>query len=238
MTTYDIAYLRGHGNGDKGAVGNNRTEFDICAKRVNKVVEYLRQGGLKVYTNCGDENNFEKNLLANVTLTKKFAITDHMNSSSDVNAKGVEMWVPCREKDCTLEKSITSSLAKYLTNRGVRKRIYDNGSWEYAVNGYATNSTDYYKEIRQSWSMGISHDILEMGFISNFYDVKAIEEYQNEIALTIANCILQYFGKNPIVEKKVVYRVVANSYYDKKLAEEDVEKLKKLGYQYTYIKED
>ena len=238
MPTYDIAYLRGHGNGDKGAVGNNRTEFDICAKRVNKVVEYLRQGGLKVYTNCGDENNFEMNLLANVTLTKKFAITDHMNSSSDTNAKGVEMWTPCREKDITLEKSITSSLAKYLTNRGVRKRIYDNGSWEYAVNGYSTNSTDYYKEIRQSWSMGISHDILEMGFISNFYDVKAIEEYQNEIALTIANCILQYFGKNPIVEKKVVYRVIANSYYDKKLAEQDAEKLKKLGYQYTYIKED
>ena len=161
-----------------------------------------------------------------------------MNSSSDVNAKGVELWVPCREKDITLEKSITSSLAKYLTNRGVRKRIYDNGSWEYAVNGYSTNSTDYYKEIRQSWGMGISHDILEMGFISNFYDVKAIEEYQNEIALIIANCILQYFGKNPIVEKKVVYRVIVNSYYDKKLAEQDAEKLKKLGYQYTYIKED
>ena len=142
MATYDIAYLRGHGNGDKGAVGNNRTEFDICAKRVNKVVEYLRQGGLKVYTNCGDENNFEKNLLANVTLTKKFAITDHMNSSSDVNAKGVEMWTPCREKDITLEKSITSSLAKYLTNRGVRKRLYDNGSWEYAVQGYGTNAID------------------------------------------------------------------------------------------------
>ena len=33
-------------------------------------------------------------------------------------------------------------------------------------------------------------------------------------------------------------RVIANSYYDKKLAEQDVEKLKKLGYQYTYIKED
>ena len=33
---YDIAYLRGHGNGDKGAIGNNRTEYDMCQDRVNR----------------------------------------------------------------------------------------------------------------------------------------------------------------------------------------------------------
>ena len=39
---YDIAYLRGHGNGDKGAIGNNRTEYDMCQHRVNRVVKYLQ----------------------------------------------------------------------------------------------------------------------------------------------------------------------------------------------------
>ena len=33
-----------------------------------------------------------------------------------------------------------------------------------------------------------------MGFISNFYDVKAIETYKDEIAKIIANDILEYFG--------------------------------------------
>lgn len=233
---YDIAYFRGHGNGDKGAVGNNRTEFDICQKRVNKVVEYLKKGGMSVLTNTSTQNNYEKNLLNGVKLKYNFAITDHMNASSSTDARGVEIWVPNAEKNFTLENNILNEISKYLKSRGIRKRDFNSGNWCYAEDN--TYSIDYYKEIRQSWNNGISHDIFEIGFITNFYDVQAVEKYNNEISLIIANCILEFFGYNKITEKKTIYRVVANSYYDKELAKKDVEKLKKMGYEYTYIKED
>ena len=194
---YDIAYLRGHGNGDKGAIGNNRTEYDMCQDRVNRVVKYLQAGGMKVFTNSPSQNNFETNILQGIDLKYKFAITDHMNSA-DASATGVEIWIPIKEKNFTLEEKILKDLSKYLASRGVRKRNYYSGNWSFATDSY--EGTDYYKEIRQSWNMGISHDIFEMGFISNFYDVKAIETYKDEIAKIIANDILVHFGFKKVKE--------------------------------------
>ena len=144
---YDIAYLRGHGNGDKGAIGNNRTEYDMCQDRVNRVVKYLQEGGMKVFTNSPSENNFETNILQGVDLKYKFAITDHMNSAS-ASATGIEIWLPIKEKNFTLEEKILKDLSKFLASRGVRKRNYYTGSWNFATDTY--EGTDYYKEIRKS----------------------------------------------------------------------------------------
>ena len=74
---YDIAYLRGHGNGDKGAIGNNRTEYDMCQDRVNRVVKYLQAGGMKVFTNSPSQNNFETNV-GEYTTAGSFSFSESM----------------------------------------------------------------------------------------------------------------------------------------------------------------
>lgn len=85
--------------------------------------------------------------------------------------------------------------------------------------------------------------LIEYGFYTNKDDLKILKNNRDEFVEATVKAICKYFGviyKTPVVEKptndktsgskeEVFYRVVTNSYLDRKLADKEVSQLKKLG---------
>lgn len=236
---YDIFIFRGHGNGDCGAVGNGYTEEQVAQLIVNLLVKKLRSKGVNVHTNSANQNNYQNCCLSSYKY--KFGYSIHLNSAS-ASASGIEAYVPLGEKYLKLEEDILKQVSSKLNipNRGVKSRNYDTEQISFRQNGSVSSGTDYYKEIRDAWSRGISLSILELGFI-NSNDVHKIIQYQEEITTIIANVILKELDKEPLInnasssntntgtQQGVKYQVVAGSFNSKENAQKQVQKLKEKG---------
>ncbi len=237
---YDIFIFRGHGNGDCGAVGNGYTEEQVAQLLVNLLVKKLRSRGVNVHTNAPNQNNYQSCCLSQYKY--KFGYSIHLNSASAL-AYGIEAYVPLNEKYLKLEEDILKQVSSKLgtPNRGVKSRNYNTEQISFRQNGVVSSGTDYYKEIRDAWSRGISLSILEVGFI-NSSDVHRIIQYQEEITTMMVNVILKELGKEPLIindttnskpnttnQQGVKYQVVAGSFNSKENAQKQVETLKAKG---------
>lgn len=242
MVGYNSFIFEGHGTSEKtgaydpGAVYGAVRENDLVDKIVTVAINYLKTTGLAIHR---DENNYTDNDLGGNSYTAKAGISVHINAGG---GSGTEIFVPSREKylkeDFKLIKNISEALG--ITNRGVKSRDYNTGRIYMRSDGVALSYTDYYKEIRDAWGLGISLAIVEVGFIDTS-DLQKIQANINNIGFFIA----QYIGKlckvdiNKLQESEVsndyYYRVVCGSFKDKSNAESRKKELESEGYSGVFI---
>ena len=191
---------------------------------------------IKIHRNTRQQNNYTSNLLVGNTYKGKFGITIHVNGGG---GNGTECLVPCGESYFKIENNILNKFSGFgFANRGIKSRSYNTDQFYKRQEGKKINDTDYYKEIRQAWSLGVSGTILELFFIDSKADIEKYNKYKNDMIYAIANVILEYYNK-PLLTKQVskpsqntspvTYRVITGSYKNKDNALKQVEKLKKLG---------
>lgn len=239
MATYDIALFKGHGTGrdgifDCGAAYNGITEFDTVSKIVDVALKHLKAAGLSVLTG---QQNYKDKLLAGHTIKNKCAYSVHINAGG---GKRSETFVPLNEKYFNTERGIQAELAKLgIPNGGVKSREYNTGNVSMRSDGVKLSGSDYYKEIRDAWALGVSLTILEVGFIDSS-DITVIRNNIEEIGFIIAKELGKLCGKT--ITKPVPapaptttttgtkYRVVCGTYANKANAVAQQEKLKKAGF--------
>ncbi len=242
MASYNSFIFEGHGTSEKtgaydsGAVYGTVRENDLADKIVTVAINYLKSTGLSIHR---DENNYTDNDLDGNSYTSKAGISVHINAGGGT---GTEIYVPSREKylaeDFKLVKNISEALG--ITNRGVKSRDYNTGKIYMRSDGVALSYTDYYKEIRDAWELGISLAIIEVGFIDT-NDLQKIQANIDKIGFLIA----QYIGKlcdsdlikpqKPAPSEEVYYRVVCGSFKDKSNAESRKKELESKGYSGVFI---
>lgn len=124
----------------------------------------------------------ERTNLANKANADIF-VSIHCNAAENVNAKGVETFsYPNSSKGVALSKCIQDSILQskvYTLDRGIKTA-------DFAV-------------LRQS---KMPSALVELGFITNVEDSKILRDKQNELALSIAKGILNYFKIKYIEETK------------------------------------
>ena len=242
MARYNSFIFEGHGTSkktggyDSGAVHGTVRENDLVDKIVTVAIGYLKSTGLSIHR---DENNYSDDDLTGNSYTSKAGISVHINAGGGT---GTEIYVPCREKYLTEDFKLVKNISEVLgiSNRGVKSRDYDTERVYMRSDGVALSYTDYYKEIRDAWELGISLAIIEVGFIDTS-DLQKIQANIDNIGFLIA----QYIGKlckvdinksqNPEVSKDTYYRVVCGSFNDKSNAESRKKELESKGYLGVFI---
>lgn len=214
MANYDFSVFAGHnksksGAYDPGACYGGLEEAYFTKEIATQVYNLLKD---KFVVQLG-ENNYTDNLLKGHNISKKFAISIHINAGK---GKGAEAYIPLNESYTVVEQNILNGLAELgLTNRGVKSRDYNTEKYYQRTNGIKIGGTDYYKEIREAWKQGISLTILEVGFIDSD-DINIIKNNISKISFIIASSIAKEYGKvlEPISTKEplkndsdVFYRV-------------------------------
>lgn len=246
MATYNSFVFEGHGtsektgNYDPGATYNGVRENDVADKIVTSAINYLKPLGLAIHR---DENNYvDCDLSGNVYIAKS-GIVVHINAGK---GNGVECYVPMREGYLGADITLCDDIAKALgiPNRGVKSRDYNSERTYLRTNGSKLNGTDYYKEIRDAWNMGISLNILEVGFIDTS-DINKILNNIDKVGFAVAKYIAANCGKElkepvkqpvkPNVSHETLYRVMAGSFKDRKNADKRVAELKAKGIEATIM---
>lgn len=161
---------------------------------------------------------------------KTIMLSLHANAYGEwTSARGVEVF------HASNASQNSKNLAKYLCDQiytGVKK--IDSGFKNRGVK--CENFTVIYKTITPTC-------LIEYAFYTNKSDLKILKNNRDELVEATVKAICKYFNvtyKAPIVEKptndktsvskeEVFYRVVTNSYLDRKNAEKEVVELKKLG---------
>ena len=225
---YDFYLFQGHGGVDNGACANGYKEI-VIAYDVAEGVYNLLKNTFKIHRNTKQQNNYTDNLLLGNSYLGKFGITIHVNAGG---GNGAECLVPCMESYFKIFSGFG------FANRGIKSRSYFTEQFYKREESKKIIDTDYYKEIRQAWSLGVSGTILELFFIDSKSDLEKYNKYKTDMIYAIANAILEYFNK-PLLSKPVnkptendspvTYRVIAGSFTNKDNANKQLEKLKKLG---------
>lgn len=243
---YDMFLFHGHGEGDNGAIGNGYTELELAKSLTLNCVTLLENKGVSVLTNVKTGfNNYNRNLTKGQEIKYKMGGTIHLNSSTDTNANGTEIIVPCKEKYLDIEEEIIKGFKNLgFTNRGLKSRDYSSEKFLNRVNGEIVNYTNYYGEIRNAWDNGYSLSIIETCFISNKNDVERFIKNLDKIAKIIVNPYLKEMGKetytievqnNVTTETDKIYNVICGSFKNLDNAKKRVEELKSKGYE-SFIK--
>ena len=116
----------GHGGKDSGAVGANKTKESHAVLKIGNLIKNnLENKGKKVITTRDKDIYFSLNSRTNKANKENcnYFISLHMNSSTNKNAKGVEVWVyDEKSKVYNLAKDICTNLSKDINtpNRGVK----------------------------------------------------------------------------------------------------------------------
>lgn len=116
----------GHGGKDSGALGTNKTkESDTVLKIGMLIKSNLEQAFEKVTTTREDDKYYSLDYRSSKANKENcdYFISIHMNSATNKNAKGVEVWVyDEKSKLYALSKDICSNLSKTINtpNRGVK----------------------------------------------------------------------------------------------------------------------
>lgn len=242
MVTYNSFIFEGHGISEKtgvydpGAVYGTVRENDLADKIVTTAINYLKTTALSIHR---DENNYADNDLDGNIYTAKAGISVHINAGGGT---GTEIFVPSREKylteDFNLVKNIFETLG--IANRGVKSRDYNTGKIYLRSDGITLDYTDYYKEIRYAWGLGISLAIIEVGFIDTS-DLKKIQANIDKIGFLIAKYIAKICGielskpGEPSITEDVYYRVVCGSFKEKSNAEQRKKELETKGYSGIFV---
>ena len=238
MGYYDFLFNAGHGTSDvtggydPGATYNGIQEHIVVEKIVDKAIARLTSV-YKMNVHRDEQNYLDVDLRGN-SYKYKFAVSAHINAGGGQRA---EVFSPLTCSDLKLQMNILSDLAKLgLKNGGVKSREYYSGNTYTRTNGVAMSGLDYYKEIRDAKNLGIDLSIYEIGFIDS-NDINIILANIDKIANIFADRIAEYVGVKAVENKPayetsagVMYRIVVNSFTERKNAEAQQEKLLKAGY--------
>lgn len=246
MSNYDLGLFFAHGEGDCGAVGNGYAEENLSKQIVTKILNILKSKNLNVHTNIeSGYNNYKRNLTQGNTYKYKMAFTLHLNSSDSTSANGIEILVPLNEKTFNLETKVLNEFKNLgFTNRGLKSRYLDNNEFVSRTNGVKLSGNDWYSEIRNAWSNGVSLSIFELCFISNKSDVERFVNNIDKISVIISNAILESCGLNidttsaAPTTSNVLYRVQVGAYSIKDNALKKQGYLKQYGFDSTLIYEN
>lgn len=245
MARYDSFIFEGHGTSEKfgaydpGAVYEGIKENDLADKIVSSAMSFLKSTNLIIHR---DENSYNDNDLEGNIYNSKAGISVHINAGGGT---GTEIYVPCKEKELTEDFNLVKDISSVLgiANRGVKSRDYNSEKIYMRTNGTSIYYTDYYKEIREAWSLGISLAIIEVGFIDTG-DLQKIQKNIDSIGFLIAEYVAKLCG----VELKktssdtaytttagIYYRVVCGSFKNKSNAEARKKELESKGYGGIFI---
>lgn len=178
----------GHGGKDPGAIGNGLQEKDIVLKISLKVGEILKRHNVEViYSRTADtfRELFDRANMANKVNADIF-VSMHINAFTSTNVRGVETFSHTGStRGAVLAKNIQDQLALdkiFTVNRGTK--------------------TANFAVLRLTNMPAV---LVELGFISNYYDAEILRKKQSEIAESIAKGILNYldikYVENNIAEK-------------------------------------
>lgn len=210
----------GHGGNDSGAIGKNGVkESDTVlkiGKEVNKLLN-IDNVNLKV-TRLEDKyiSLAERVKIAN-EFNSDFFISLHMNSSSDRNVRGVEVWQfnDKNEELNKFSKNICLDISEELNirNRGIKL------------------SREFY--VLKNTKMPAC--LIELDFISNMDAEKYIDNDENirSIAKVIANNICKLVDVENKVEQ--LYKVCVGAYKSKSNALNQLELAKGKGFKDAYL---
>lgn len=207
-----------HGGKDPGAIGNGMREKDITLLVAKKLGAILERHNVNVsysrimdkYVSLNERARMANNIKADIF------VSIHTNSYKYQSVQGLETFsYPGSSKGRKLAKYIQDSIIEtklYTKDRGIK--------------------TANFAVLRQS---KMPATLVELGFITNKQDSQLLRTRQNNFSEAIAKGILKYLEVKyiPVKEKlegNKYFRVVAGSYKDRSLAEEQQLRLKEKGF--------
>ena len=215
-----LCFDYGHGGQDPGACYKGRKESSDVLSIGRDVAEEIRRHGVIVdetrtsdsTVSLNDRSNFENRN------TYDYFISFHRNAYSPEKATGVETLIylnPGEAAKVMADKIQNSMVGLGFKNRGVKRKNLH--------------------VLRETKAPAI---LIELGFIDNTMDNNLFDKKRNEIIKALAKVILVQIGINYIEPSsstqtgsgQTFYRVMAGSYRDRKNAENQVQKLKRAGF--------
>ena len=180
----------GHGGKDSGAVGTNNTKESDTVLKIGKLIKAnLEKAGEKVITTRDTDLYFSLDYRSNKANNENcdYFVSLHMNSSTNKDAKGVEVWVyDEKSKVYNLAKNICSNLSRDINtpNRSVK-------------------ISKSFSVLRKTKMPSL---LIEIDFISNLSVENSLkdETYIKDIARSISNSLLSFVNK-PIIDDNFSY---------------------------------
>lgn len=218
-----LCFDYGHGGTDSGAVYKDRQEKRDVLELGKSVADEIRKYGVEV-----DEirtRDISVGLKSRSDFEKRgkydYFISFHRNAYKPEQASGVETYVYINTGKKS--RSLANRIQKELIKVGFRDR--------------GVKSANFHV-LRETKSPAV---LIEIGFIDNTKDNILFDEKRAEIVAAISKAILEELGivhktTNSKPKNQNYYRVVAGSFADRKNAENQVEKLKRMGINSTIIK--
>lgn len=220
-----LCFDYGHGGEDPGACYNERKESnDVLSIGRAVALEIRRHGVIVDETRTSDTTVSLNNRSAFENKnTYDYFISFHRNAYKAEKAKGVEVYtclnagVKAKRLAQMVQKSL---LALGFIDRGIKE-------------------ADYHV-LRKTKAPAV---LIEIGFIDNSEDNNLFDSKKNEIIKAISKAILTELGiayKEESVsnfsDDKTLYRVMAGSFSNRENAEEQVKKLKAVGFDVTIMR--
>ena len=208
----------GHGGADYGAVYKGRKEKDDVLKvslalakelrRHKVIVDETRKSDTTV--SLGARSNFEKKG------SYDYFISFHRNAYQPEVGQGAETYT--YTKQSTKARNLADKIQKGLVETGFKDRGVKKANFHV---------------LRETKAPAI---LIEIGFIDNTKDNIIFDTKFDEIIAAMTKAILeqvgiQYETSKPIVNEKILYRVMAGSYANKDNAQRQVDKLKMAGFE-------
>ncbi len=211
----------GHGGSDSGAVGiDNLLEKDVNLSVAKKLYNLLKKQNIEAKLSREEDKTLslgQRTTEANNWGADVF-VSIHCNAFNG-SASGVETF-SFSSLSADLAKDIQDSILKtgeYTKNRGIKTARF-----------YVLRHT----KMRAA--------LVELGFVDHREDAKILRAKQDELAEAIARGICEYLGVKytepkqekpvpPVSDSDTFYRVVAGSFNNITLAQEQVEFLKDKG---------
>lgn len=211
----------GHGGPEPGAMYEGRQEKDDNLQLALAVGEILQNNGVEVaFTRTEDvyDTPFEKAQIANRE-GGDFLISFHRNSSPEANQySGVETLVYDNSGEkVQLAENINEALSQVgFRNLGVKERP-----------GLVI--------LRRSRMPAV---LVETGFLNTDADNELFDERFDEVALAIANGILQTLGQGQVQAQERYYRVQTGAFQNREYAEDMLYQLLGQNFPAYILRED
>lgn len=174
----------GHGGHDPGAVGNGLQEKDLTLAIGKKVKGIVESHGIKVIETRDSDKYLSLTERANISNRNNadILVSLHVNSASDVNARGFEVWTT---RGQTQDDKLADEIAREI------KRTFPNVPFRADMTDGDLDKESNFTVIAKAAAPAC---LVEMGFIVNKQDAQMLRTEQDKIAGSIARGILNYLG--------------------------------------------
>lgn len=171
-----IVITAGHSNTDPGAVSDGYKEADYAADMRNYVAYYLRNWGFDVVTDGEGRVNAPLAQAVRLIPGSDLAVEFHLNASTNKTARGIE--VLSRDN----RKRISQRIAKAV--QSVTESVLRGDE------GWKPEDSGQHKRLAFVSAGGL---IVELGFITNFTEMKVLMEKRWLVAKAIAEAIREEY---------------------------------------------